>query len=91
MAAILSAQAVVHINPRTLSPSIRVSQGETHRLPCDGQSLHVISGCAWVTFDDEDHIVNSGETITLGPGHYNALVSPLSRYALLYELIDPAR
>ncbi|MBE0689749.1 MAG: DUF2917 domain-containing protein [Anaerolineae bacterium] len=45
-----------------------IEYGHTLVLKTKGQELRVRSGMAWVSFDGEDHILHSGQRVTLARG-----------------------
>ncbi len=45
-----------------------IEHGQTLVLKAKGQVLRVRSGLAWVSFDGEDHILHSGQRVTLARG-----------------------
>jgi len=45
-----------------------IEHGKTLVLKANGQELRVRSGLAWVSFDGEDHILRSGQRVTLARG-----------------------
>ncbi|MCC6617369.1 MAG: DUF2917 domain-containing protein [Anaerolineae bacterium] len=53
---------------RTNEQEHTVEHGQTLVLKAKGQELRVRSGLAWVSFDGEDHILRSGQTVTLARG-----------------------
>lgn len=63
-----------------------MAPGEVHSLPRRAQTLRVVSGDAWVTFDGEDYCVNSGQEIRLAPGRQPAVVMALGGIPLVYEI-----
>ncbi len=65
---------------------IFLSWGNVHSLERQSQILHVVSGNAWVTFDAQDFILQSGDEITLSPGRDIAVVSALGEQTLVYKI-----
>lgn len=68
----------------------RIVPGETSRIARAGQTLRVVSGCAWITFGGEDRIVLPGEDVLLEPGDDAAVVSALEETPLVYRLYGEA-
>ncbi len=42
--------------------------------------FHLIEGRAWITYDDNDVIVESGETIKIPASKYNVIISSANKY-----------
>jgi len=61
--------------------------GDVAVLPRIDQVIRVISGCAWITMNEEDIIVKSGERVTLYPGKYAPVISAVDNGQLVYEII----
>jgi quercetin dioxygenase-like cupin family protein len=64
--------------------------GDARSIERTGQTLCVLSGCAWITVDGLDLIVLAGEKIVLEPGIDPAVISALESQPLVYRLIDHA-
>jgi hypothetical protein len=45
-----------------------------------------MTGCAWITLNGQDIIVENGHEIHLDPGEHSAVVSNLCDDLLLYEV-----
>lgn len=65
----------------------RLDIGDVAALPRADQVVRVISGCAWVTLNQDDLIIRSGERMTLYPGKYAPVISALGDNQLVYEII----
>ena len=51
-----------------------------------GQTLRVIAGKAWITFDGEDRLVLAGQEIVLEPDLDAAIMSALGDESLVYRI-----
>ena len=49
-----------------------------------GKNLHLIAGRAWVTYDTNDVIVQSGETICIPASKHCVIISPVNRFETIY-------
>ena len=50
-------------------------------------NFHLIEGRAWVTYDNNDVIVEHGETISIPVSKHRVIISPASRYkSIRYHL-----
>lgn len=91
---------VIIANPGTLRTFVvkeadappAVQPGETHLAPGDvirveraNQTVRVVSGCAWITLDGEDILLEPGQQASLGCGD-DALISALGDEPLVYRL-----
>jgi hypothetical protein len=63
------------------------NKGTTHKLPQTCQLIRVLSGCAWISINGEDIIVESGQEIHLAAGEYAGVISNLCDDLLVYNLI----
>lgn len=53
----------------------------------NAKHFHVIEGRAWVTYDDNDVIVESGETIAIPASRHRIIISPTSvSSSICYQL-----
>ncbi len=66
----------------------RLEVGDVAVLPRADQVLHVISGCAWITLNQDDIIVQGGDKVTLYPGKYAPVISAMGSRQLVYEIIS---
>lgn len=76
----------VNESPVDLERYVRLSQGETRHIKTDAQTIHIVSGQAWVSYEGEDHILKSGDLLAISKGDYAAVISPLGNHDLVYEL-----
>ncbi|MCC7449911.1 MAG: hypothetical protein IT324_21000 [Anaerolineae bacterium] len=58
----------------------------TYQARRTAQTVKVIAGCAWITFDGEDRVVCSGQAITLEPGNDDAVISRLKEPVLVFSI-----
>lgn len=65
----------------------KLTKGNTRKLPQTCQLIRVVSGCAWISIDGQDIIVESGNEIHLAPGDYAGVISNLCDDLLVYSLI----
>lgn len=86
------AQAIQHIKVLpidTCTPYYTVAPRKNHILKAKNQVLHVISGTAWVSLNGQDHILKTGEAITLERGGDAVVaVSGMSGKSVKYTLSD---
>jgi hypothetical protein len=75
--------------PDTAGDALQVfqlSKGNVHKLERSCHVIRVIAGCAWITLNGQDIIVESGHEIHLDPGEHSAVVSNLCDDLLVYEI-----
>jgi len=63
------------------------NKGTTRKLPQTCQLIRVLSGCAWISINGQDVIVESGNEIHLSKGEYEGVISNLCDDVLVYHLI----
>ena len=63
-----------------------LAYGETVSITRAGQTLRVVSGNAWITFDGEDKTLLAGQHMVLEPGGDVAVVSALGDEPLVYRI-----
>jgi hypothetical protein len=63
------------------------NKGTTRKLPQTCQLIRVLSGCAWISINGQDVIVESGHEIHLSKGEYEGVISNLCDDLLVYNLI----
>lgn len=69
-----------------------LAYGDVATIKRTGQTLRVITGKGWITFDGEDKVVLAGQEIVLEPGIDAAVVTALEDEPLVYRLYEaPAR
>ncbi len=66
----------------------RLEPDETLSIARRGQTLCIVSGCAWVTLDGQDTTLLAGEEMILNPGKDAAVVSALEEQAVIYRLCE---
>jgi hypothetical protein len=66
----------------------RLEPGEILSIARRGQTLRVVSGCAWITLDGQDLTLLAGQDMILEPGKDAAVVSALEEEPLVYRLYD---
>jgi len=66
----------------------RLEPGEALSLTRSGQTLRVVSGSAWITFDGQDTTLLAGQEMILEPGKNAAVISALEEEPLVYRLFD---
>jgi hypothetical protein len=64
----------------------QLEPGEILSIARRGQTLHVVSGCAWITFDGQDMTLLAGQEMVLEPGADAAVVSALESEPLVYRI-----
>jgi quercetin dioxygenase-like cupin family protein len=75
--------------PDTGDSALRVfelSKGGVHKLERSCQVIRVIAGCAWITLNGQDIIVEHGDEIHLDPGEHSAIISNLCDELLVYKI-----
>jgi hypothetical protein len=66
--------------------------GDVATIKRTGQTLRVIAGKGWITFNGEDRVVLAGQEIVLEPGMDAAIVTALENGPLVYRLYEaPAK
>ena len=50
------------------------------RVKQSSMQFHLIEGRAWITYDDNDVIVESGETIHIPASKYRVIISSANKY-----------
>ena len=65
----------------------QLSKGSVHKLERSCQVIRVIAGCAWITLNSQDIIVESGHEIRLDPGEHSAVISNLCDDLLVYKIV----
>lgn len=65
----------------------RLDANDVAVLPLAIQTVRVLSGTAWITLNQDDIIVKSGEKVTLYPDRYPPVISALDNRQLVYEII----
>lgn len=63
-----------------------LTKGEVFRIPSTCQTVHILSGIAWLTLAGEDIILTAGEKVSLGSNQGMALLSALDEVPLLLEI-----
>jgi hypothetical protein len=75
---------------READPTLEVfrqNKGSTRELPKTCQLIRVLSGCAWISINGEDIIVESGHEVHLAGGEYAGIISNLCDELLVYQVI----
>jgi hypothetical protein len=65
---------------------IRLERDEVYRLPEKRQVICVVAGAAWISLDNLDLLVDTGEQVVVKPGKTPALISAIGTPPLVYEL-----
>jgi hypothetical protein len=73
--------------PHQRATRIQLVGRDAYSLPARGQILRVVSGCAWVSLDGKDTIVQCGEVLKLAPTEHGAVISALGPQPLVYEVM----
>lgn len=66
----------------------KLTKGNTRALPQTCQLIRVLSGCAWISLNGEDIIVENGHEIHLAKGEYMGVISNVCDDLLVYTLIE---
>jgi len=74
-------------NTQYKTPQIKnLSGNQTLTLKRRGQTIDVKSGCVWVTFDGEDHIIEQGQHVCIGQGKNIAAISSANNQDIHIEI-----
>ncbi|MGO8949619.1 MAG: hypothetical protein ACLQUY_18605 [Ktedonobacterales bacterium] len=65
----------------------RIEPGELLRLHLHAQTIHVVSGCAWITWEGEDVLLMTGQEKEFGSSKYPALISAEQHSPLQIEIV----
>ncbi|MGO8694867.1 MAG: hypothetical protein ACLQMF_14490 [Rectinemataceae bacterium] len=70
------------------NPTLRLVllHNEVFLLPRSSRVLQVLSGKAWVSFEGEDRIIESGDSLALSRARNGAVISATGKEALLFEV-----
>ena len=63
---------------------------EAHPLKPQNQTIHIIKGSAWLSFQGKDHVLRAGDAFSLHKDPYVAVISALGNTPLVYELVQAA-
>jgi|FLYN01.1.fsa_nt_gi hypothetical protein len=55
------------------------------------QKISVIFGIAWISWQGQDFVVRQGESLSLRPDKYDAVISPLRGERLIFEVETPEK
>lgn len=72
----------------TQKSQIRVGVNEIRKLESNAQTLHVVAGRAWLTYQGEDHVLRRGDAFSLKKRGSAAVISPIDEQPLVYEVIE---
>lgn len=64
----------------------QLSKGNVHKLERSCRVIRVKAGCAWITLNGKDIVLESGCEIRLDPGEHSAVISNLCDEPLVYEI-----
>ena len=71
----------------TIKPeAIQVNPGDLHRLDNNAQTIRILSGSAWVTFDGKDIVLRKGRNIYLPVTAFPALLSAFGSAPVSFEV-----
>ncbi|MBE0690220.1 MAG: hypothetical protein IH587_08895 [Anaerolineae bacterium] len=71
-------------NPRRTIP---MEGNEARSLRRLGQRVRVIAGTGWLTFDQNDHVLQPGDQVMVGEGYMPAVLSSANREPVTFEVI----
>ena len=57
-----------------------------HSVKRESQNVTVVKGAAWITFEGLDWFIEEGESIGLGDGLDEAVISAMGPFPLVYEI-----
>jgi hypothetical protein len=57
------------------------------QLPVGKHRMHVAAGCAWVTYDGKDVIVEAGHGLTLTCKRDGVVISGLGTHPLIFDIL----
>ena len=65
----------------------RLEPGELLSLQLHAQTVRVVSGCAWITWEGEDILLKTGQEKQFGSSKYPALISAEQGISLDIEIV----
>ena len=65
---------------------VEILKGSVRDEKRESQTLHVVSGTAWISMDGMDIFVKQGQDLRLSRGKYQAVVSNLGNEPVIYEI-----
>jgi quercetin dioxygenase-like cupin family protein len=72
---------------QTIRPdAIQVNPGDIHRLNNSAQTIRILSGSAWVTYDGKDIVLRKGRNIYLPVTTFPALLSAFGKAPVSFEV-----
>ena len=66
--------------------TVEFDKDEVRTLRPAPQIITVLSGCAWVTLNEQDIILETGAQFKLSPGKYRAVISSANNNPLVYSV-----
>lgn len=73
---------------QTTKPTLtRVEPGELLSLHLQAQTVRVVSGCAWITWEGEDILLTTGQEKQFTSSNYPALISAEQKISLYLEIV----
>ena len=69
------------------SAQLTLSKGAVHRLHPVPPAIVIISGCAWVSWNGEDILLNKGEGIQFSQKDDDPIISAVGTASLTFEMI----
>jgi hypothetical protein len=80
--------ATEHLLQKTTTPTrTMLEPGELLRLNLHAQTIRVVSGCAWITWEGKDVLLTTGQEKQFRASNYPALISAEQRIPLLIEIV----
>ena len=76
-----------HREPELTPQRLQLGLGGVSKLNRQSHSVRVISGCAWITVDDQDRILRKGEQTVLPASRFPVVISGLGKQSLFYEVL----
>jgi quercetin dioxygenase-like cupin family protein len=71
----------------TIKPeAVQVNPGDVHRLDNTAQTIRILSGSAWVTYDGKDIVLRKGRNMYLPATTFPALLSAFGNAPVSFEV-----
>lgn len=63
-----------------------VRPDEALSLGLRGQTLEVVAGCAWISWNGEDILLSAGARLTFGASFDHAVISAMRRSPVIFDI-----
>jgi hypothetical protein len=82
-----SEEAVMPVEGRHMLAVTAETPCPEYQLPAGKHRVHVVAGCAWVTYDGKDVIVEAGHHLTLICKRDGIVISGLGAQPLIFDIL----